>query len=61
VTIARSLTDSFSGIRPADVPGFIAMQVVGAAAAPALFTWLVPPTEATESNTAVAHESESPS
>ncbi len=42
VTIARSLTDTFSGIRPVDVPAFIAVQVVGAAAATALFRWLVP-------------------
>lgn len=33
ITIARSLTDTFSGIRPADVPGFIGAQVVGALAA----------------------------
>jgi glycerol uptake facilitator-like aquaporin len=29
VTIARALTDSFAGIRPADAPGFIAAQAVG--------------------------------
>lgn len=39
VTIARSLTDTFTGIRPADVPGFIAAQICGAAAATALFRW----------------------
>jgi glycerol uptake facilitator-like aquaporin len=33
VTVARSLTDTFSGIRPADVPGFIAAQFGGAAVA----------------------------
>jgi glycerol uptake facilitator-like aquaporin len=33
ITIARSLTDTFSGIRPADTPGFIAAQLVGAALA----------------------------
>lgn len=33
VTIARSLTDTFSGIRPADVPGFILAQCAGAALA----------------------------
>ena len=32
VTIARSLTDTFAGIRPADVPGFLAGQIVGTAA-----------------------------
>jgi glycerol uptake facilitator-like aquaporin len=42
VTLARSLTDTFAGIRPADVGGFIAAQAAGAAAATALFRWLVP-------------------
>jgi glycerol uptake facilitator-like aquaporin len=42
VTIARCLTDTFAGIRPADVPGFIAAQLVGAVAATVLFRWLVP-------------------
>ena len=40
--VARSLTDTFSGIRPANAPGFIAAQLVGAAAATILFRWLVP-------------------
>jgi glycerol uptake facilitator-like aquaporin len=39
VTIARSLTDTFSGIRPIDVPAFIVVQLLGAAAATALFVW----------------------
>ena len=43
VTIARSASDTFAGIRPADAPGFIVAQLVGAAAATALFAWLVPP------------------
>ncbi len=30
ITIGRSLSDTFAGIRPADIPGFIAAQVVGA-------------------------------
>lgn len=42
VTLARSMTDTFSGIRPSDVPGFIVAQLAGAAAATALFAWLVP-------------------
>jgi glycerol uptake facilitator-like aquaporin len=33
ITIARSLSDSFAGIAPADVPGFIAAQLLGALAA----------------------------
>ena len=40
VTLARSLTNTFSGIRPVDVPAFIAMQLLGAAAAGAFFAWL---------------------
>jgi hypothetical protein len=40
VTLARSLTDTFTGIRPADVPGFIGGQVVGALAGVALAGWL---------------------
>jgi len=42
VTIARSLTDTFAGIRPLDVPGYIVAQVLGAVAATALFAWLAP-------------------
>lgn len=42
VTLARAASDTFTGIRPADVPGFIAAQLVGAAVATALFSWLVP-------------------
>ncbi len=42
VTLARSATDTFAGIRPVDAPGFIAAQLAGAAAATALFRWLVP-------------------
>ena len=43
VTIARSLTDTFSGIRPIDAPGFIVAQLLGAAAATAVFRWLLAP------------------
>jgi glycerol uptake facilitator-like aquaporin len=42
VTVARAASDTFAGIRPTDAPGFIAAQVVGAAAATLLFRWLVP-------------------
>ena len=40
VTIARSLTDTFAGIRPSDAPLFIAAQVLGAAAATGVSAWL---------------------
>ena len=39
VTLARSVTDTFAGIRPVDAPAFILAQVGGAAAATALFRW----------------------
>ena len=42
VTIARAFTNTFAGIRPADVPGFVAAQLAGGAAATLLFRWLVP-------------------
>ena len=40
VTLARSLSDTFTGIRPADVPGFIGAQLAGAAAAVLCCRWL---------------------
>ncbi len=42
MTLARAATDTFTGIRPADAPAFIFAQLLGAAAATALFRWLVP-------------------
>jgi len=42
VTLARAATDTFAGIRPADVPAFVVAQLAGAAAATVLFRWLVP-------------------
>jgi len=43
VTLARAATDTFAGIRPVDVPGFIVAQFAGALAATVVFRWLVPP------------------
>jgi glycerol uptake facilitator-like aquaporin len=43
VTIARSLSDTFTGIAPGDVPGFIVAELLGALAAAALFGWLFAP------------------
>jgi glycerol uptake facilitator-like aquaporin len=42
VTIARALSDTFAGIRPADVGGFVAAQAAGAAIGAVVFAWLVP-------------------
>jgi glycerol uptake facilitator-like aquaporin len=47
VTIARSLSDTFAGISPADVPGFIVAEILGALAAAALAAWLLAPSRAT--------------
>ena len=40
VAIARSLTNTFSGIRPVDLPGFITAELIGALLGLALATWL---------------------
>jgi glycerol uptake facilitator-like aquaporin len=42
VTLARAATDTFAGIRPADVPAFVVAQTLGAAGATILFRWLAP-------------------
>jgi len=42
VTLARSMSDTFAGIRAADAPGFVIAQFAGAIAATLLFRWLVP-------------------
>jgi glycerol uptake facilitator-like aquaporin len=55
VTIARALTDTFAGIRPADVAGFIGAQFLGAAAATLLFRWLVPALPDTADEVVVPH------
>jgi glycerol uptake facilitator-like aquaporin len=42
VTLARSASNTFAGIRPADAGGFVVAQLAGALAATFLFRWLVP-------------------
>jgi glycerol uptake facilitator-like aquaporin len=56
VTIARSMTNTFAGIRPADVGGFIAAQIAGAAIATVLFRWLVPALPEIADRIVVPHE-----
>jgi glycerol uptake facilitator-like aquaporin len=46
VALARSLTDTFSGIRPVDLPGFWIAEITGAITALILFTWLLQPNAA---------------
>jgi glycerol uptake facilitator-like aquaporin len=55
VTVARSLTDTFAGIRPADAPLFIVAQFLGAIAATALFAYLLPEASRAQSTTHAAH------
>lgn len=42
VTLARAASNTFAGIRPDDVAGFVVAQVLGASAATVLFRWLYP-------------------
>ncbi len=58
VTLARSVTDTFAGIRPADVPGFILAQLLGAATATLLFRWLAPPISRAAADVVMAHGEE---
>jgi glycerol uptake facilitator-like aquaporin len=54
VTLARAFTDTFTGIRPLDVGGFVIAQLLGAGAATALCRWLIP-VDAETANPAVLH------
>lgn len=55
VTLARSASDTFTGIRPTDAPGFIVAQLIGAAVATALFRWLLPITPKDAATVVVPH------
>ena len=50
VTVARSLTNTFAGIRPGDVMGFVAAELAGAFCATLLFAWLAPGLRIDEQN-----------
>jgi glycerol uptake facilitator-like aquaporin len=58
VTIARSMTNTFTGIRPTDVPMFVLAQCAGATAATALFRWLIPVLPASADRVVVPHSRE---
>ena len=45
ITVARSLSDTFAGIAPRDVPAFVAAQLLGAAAGAIVARWLFPERE----------------
>jgi len=57
VTIARSVSNTFAGIRPVDVPLFIAAQMSGAIAATVLSRWLIPSLPETAEDILLPHES----
>jgi glycerol uptake facilitator-like aquaporin len=57
VTIGRSLSDTFSGIRGGDVPGFLLAQLAGGATATFLFRWLVPALPANAKDVVLPHRS----
>lgn len=54
VTLARALSDTFAGIRPADAPAFIAAQLVGAGLATAFDAWLYADSRAAAAQSAAA-------
>jgi len=56
VTLARSMSDTFAGIRPIDAPGFIVAQFVGALAATALFRWLLMIEKKEAENIVIPHQ-----
>lgn len=48
VAVSRAFTNTFSGIRPVDLPGFVAAELIGALCAFLLITWLLRPTPTVE-------------
>jgi len=58
VTVARSLSDTFAGIRPQDIGGFIVAQFLGAFCATVLFQWLAPITPHEAESVLVPHDGE---
>jgi glycerol uptake facilitator-like aquaporin len=56
VTIARSLSDTFAGIRPDNVPLFIVAQLLGALVSTLLFRWLIPSLPRDAKNVIVPHD-----
>jgi glycerol uptake facilitator-like aquaporin len=58
VTLARSFSNTFAGIRPVDTPAFIVAQLAGAFAATLLFRWLTPAIASTSSDVLLRHHFE---
>ena len=60
VAIARSMTNTFSGIRPVDLPGFVAGELCGAVAALMLMSWLLREGEGAQSRRKLNFERDDP-
>lgn len=60
VTLARSASNTFAGIRLGDVPSFVVAQLAGAAVATMLFRWLIPPLPRDASAVLLAHPGSTP-
>ncbi len=60
VTLARSLTDTWTGIAPIDVPAFLIAQLAGGALAYALVRWLFHPTPEIAAAVVVPHDPDGP-
>jgi glycerol uptake facilitator-like aquaporin len=60
VTLARSLSNTFAGIRPIDAPPFLIAQFLGAIAATFLFRWLVPSLVTGANEVLLAHDQSEP-
>jgi glycerol uptake facilitator-like aquaporin len=60
VTLARSLSDTFAGIRPMDAPPFLIAQFFGAIAATFFFRWLVPSLVTGANKVLLAHDHSEP-
>jgi glycerol uptake facilitator-like aquaporin len=58
VTVARCVTNTFAGIRPVDVAGFVVAQLAGAFGATLLFRWLLPGMKTTAAEVLVKRERE---
>lgn len=56
VTLARGFTNTFAGIRPADITGFVLAQLIGAAVATVFFRWLTPSLARAAQDVVVPHE-----
>ncbi|MCU1286231.1 MAG: family channel protein [Acidobacteriales bacterium] len=61
VTLARTLSDTFAGIRPQDAPPFIVAQLAGALTATAVFRWLIPDLDKKAPEVLMPHPTESTS